>query len=309
MRHASRRRERHRVERPRRGGDRPGSPTDALPASLGPPREPRWASLPTDPSGLPPLPPSFRLTLERALGAIDLRLPPPPWAAIEAQARLLLAWSEVMNLTALRAPEEVALEHVADSLAALPLIARLARPGPKLVDVGSGGGYPGLPLAVTLPARTAILVDPVAKKAAFLGVAASAARRAFADVARPDAPLIEGLRGRAEDLAADGEQREDADLVVARAVARLPELAEICLPLVRRGGWFVAWKRLPGLDEELALALPAIRVLGGALGAVMVESVAVPGLEDHCLVAVRKDRETPPGYPRPAADRRRRLLR
>ena len=112
------------------------------------------APLPTNADGLPPIEPDFRATLESALLGLDIRLGPAVQAGIEAHVRLLMAWNVAINLTAIRDPEAIALEHVADSLTAVALIeaADLGR-RPALLDLGSGAGYPGLPLGLALPCR------------------------------------------------------------------------------------------------------------------------------------------------------------
>ena len=171
-----------------------------------------------------------------------------------------------------------------------------------LLDLGSGGGYPGLPLALALPARRTLLVESVGKKAAFLAAAAAGLLRVDAGPATGE---IEVFNGRAEALAADRRHRERWPAVVARAIAPLPELAEIALPLVARGGLLVAWKRRP-LDAELGAAAPAIELLGG--GPPRILPITLAGLEDHVLVVVEKLAATPAAYPRDPAQRRRRPL-
>jgi len=251
--------------------------------------------LPTHVSGLSPLPNEYGDVLLAGLPAIaGGDLPANARAAIDDHVRLLLAWNDSINLSGIRAPGMIAREHVLDSLTALPLLRRAGID--EFVDLGSGGGYPGLPLAAALPARRALLVESVAKKARFLEAAVAAV----------------GLEGRvavaavrAETLASDPRHREKWQAVVARAVADLTELAELGLPLLCMGGLLVAWKRRP-LDEELLRAERAVRQLGGRL--VACEAVTVPGLEDHVLAVVEKVAATPPEFPRDPAARRRRPL-
>jgi 16S rRNA (guanine527-N7)-methyltransferase len=251
--------------------------------------------LPTHVSGLSPLPDEYGDVLLAGLPAIaGGDLPADARAAIDDHVRLLLAWNDSINLSGIRAPRMIAREHVLDSLTALPLLRRAGID--EFVDLGSGGGYPGLPLAAALPARRALLVESVGKKARFLEAAMTAV----------------GLEGRvavaavrAEALASDSRHREMWQAVVARAVADLTELAELGLPLLCMGGLLVAWKRRP-LDEELLRAERAVRQLGGRL--VACEAVTVPGLEDHVLAVVEKVAPTPPEFPRDPAARRRRPL-
>jgi 16S rRNA (guanine527-N7)-methyltransferase len=210
--------------------------------------------------------------------------------AIEGHVRLLVAWNAAINLTAIRDPAAIARLHVVDSLAALPLLATRGVDG--LLDLGSGGGFPGLPLAVALDAG-ALLVDSVGKKARFLAVAAEAL----------ELPRVTATDARAEALASSPREREAWPLVTARAVAPLAELVELVFPLLRPGGLLVAWKR-GEIDAELAAAGRA----GEALGGIDLE-VTTPGpvaLPEHHLVAITKRRPTPPGWPRDPAVRRRR---
>jgi len=249
--------------------------------------------LPADPSLCPPLPDATLARLDAGCAALGLgELPPDVRGAIVGHLRLLLAWTAAVNLTAIRDPAAAVTGHVLDSLAALPALrgAGIRR----LLDLGSGGGYPGLPLALALPAERALLVDSTAKKAAFLEVAVAAADAAG---------RIDVAAARAETLAADRLHRERWPAVTARAVAALPDLVELAFPLLAAGGILVAWKRAaPG--DELERAGPAIAALGGGTLAVT-DPPAVPGLEDHVLVIVRKEGRTSAGWPRPPAQRSR----
>ncbi len=267
--------------------------------------------LPTDARELPALPAVFHDVLDRALAAIDLDLTPGMREAIDAHARLLLAWAPVVNLTAIRDPEGIALEHVVDSLAAVPpLLDRLASRRPPrrpvgLLDLGSGAGYPGLPVALAIPVARVALVDSVARKAAFLEAAVASTARAVRDCGEEPVPG-QVLSVRAELLGRMPEHRERWEIVTARAVAALPWLLELALPLVRPGGVFVAWKRDAGdgaFDAELASAAPLLEALGGDPEPV-IESVNVDGLRDHRLVFVGKRRATPDRWPRRARGKR-----
>jgi 16S rRNA (guanine527-N7)-methyltransferase len=206
--------------------------------------------------------------------------------------RLLLAWTEAINLTAIRDPATVARLHVLDSLAAATFMRDAGVD--SFLDLGSGGGYPGLPLALALPRTQAVLIDSVAKKTAFLATVATA-------TGLDDRVRV--IRARAEDLA--GRTLVGYDAVTARAVAALPDLVELALPLLRPGGRLVAWKRLGDtFDDELRRGRIAVDALGGA--GLEVRPVDVAGLESHRLVVAAKRRPTPPGYPRPPAERARR---
>jgi 16S rRNA (guanine527-N7)-methyltransferase len=246
--------------------------------------------LPTRLTEVPPLPASYDAVLDRGLAALGLELPPGARVAIEGHARLLLAWTMAINLTAIRDPAEVARLHVVDSLSALPLLRRLGVRA--FIDLGSGGGYPGLPLAAALPAERALLVDSVAKKVRFLESAATAT-----GLDRCVVPVT----ARSEFLAHDPGHREAWPAVLARAVTGLTDLVELALPLLAPGGVLVAWKREP-LAEELHAARGALRALHGRAEVV---DPAVPGLETHRLVVVHKDGRAGGRFPRDPAERRR----
>jgi 16S rRNA (guanine527-N7)-methyltransferase len=268
--------------------------------------------LPTSIDGLATLGSDFTGVLEAGLDALSLELSRAQRNALEAHARLLLAWNEHINLSGLRTPADVARGHVLDALLAVPALRELARGHTiSLLDIGSGGGYPGLPLAVALPAGRAALVDSIAKKAAFLVAAAGVVRGALGS----DTPDLAALAERAEDLADEPDQREGWDLVVARAVGTVAECAELGLPLARRGGHVVIWKRASGdparqsLNDEVAAARRIIQAAGGAAARIVeLKAGAQIGLPGSCLIVVRKVRPTPDRYPRAAGERRRGTL-
>lgn len=250
--------------------------------------------LPADPSLCPPLPDAALARLDAGCAALGIGdLAPGVRGAVIDHLRLLLAWTAAVNLTAIRDPVAAVTGHVLDSLAALPALRDAGVR--RLLDLGSGGGYPGLPLALTLPAERALLVDSTAKKAAFLETAVAAAGAAG---------RVDVATARAEELAADRRHRERWPAVTARAVAALPDLVELAFPLLGRGGILVAWKRAD-LGAELERAMPAIAALGGGTLA-LTDPPAVPGLEDHVLVIVRKEGPTAAGWPRSPAQRGRR---
>jgi len=268
------------------------------------PRDP----LPTRVESCPPLPAAYDDALDEALTALGLTLRPAVRAAIDGHVRLLLAWNAAINLTSVRDPAHVAVRHVADSLTGLGTLQ--AAGIDAFLDLGSGGGYPGIPLAAALPSAEALLIDSVGKKAKFLDVAVNAV----------------GLAGRvrvgsvrAEALAADRRHRECWPAVTARAIAPLAELVELAFPLLAPGGLLIAWKR-GEIGLELSAAQRAIEILGG--GSIEVRPARDVGesrpadlagrdgladLDGHCLVLVRRGRQpVPAAYPRDPAGRRRR---
>ncbi len=211
------------------------------------PREP----LPTRVEDTPGLPPAYDAALEAGLAALSLTLTPAARAAIDGHARLLLAWTSAINLTAIRDPAAVAVAHVVDSLTAAASMRE--RGISRFVDLGSGGGYPGIPLAAVIPAERALLIEPIAKKAGFLSAVVAATGLE---------EVVEAAAVRAEALAADPRHRGRWPAVTARAVAGLAELVELAFPLLAPGGCLVAWKR-GDLTLELAAADRAIAALGG----------------------------------------------
>jgi 16S rRNA (guanine527-N7)-methyltransferase len=252
-----------------------------------PAREP----LPTRVDGLPELPPEYGHALDAGLDELGLDLAPAARAAIDGHARLLLAWTVAVNLTGIRDPAEVARAHVLDSLTAVAPMRALGIEA--FLDLGSGGGYPGLPIATTLPSTRALLVEPIAKKVRFLETVVAAT--GLADVAVANA--------RAEALAADPAHRGRWPAVTARAVASLADLVELSFPLLAAGGVLIAWKR-GDLVDEVAAAQRAIEALGG--GAIASTEPHVRGLEGHRLVLVTRRGRVPPTYPRDPAARKRR---
>jgi len=251
------------------------------------PREP----LPTRFEGTQPLPQAYHDALDEGLAALGLPLTADARGAIDGHARLLLAWTEAINLTAIRDPAAVARSHVIDSLAAVSLLRD--RGVDRFVDLGSGGGYPGIPIAAALPATRALLLEPIHKKASFLAVVAAATGLA---------PAIEAAPVRIEALAADARHRGRWPAVVARAIADLGELVELAFPILQPGGILVAWKR-GELGLEWTAAERAMAALGG--GSLERLPVEAPGLEGHCLVVATVRGLAPAAYPRDPGVRKR----
>ncbi len=194
----------------------------------------------------------------------------------------LLAENQKMNLTAIESPADVARLHFLDSVAAAQ---GLALAGARVLDVGSGAGFPGVPLQICWPDMDLTLLDSQQKRVDFLTRLAGVLDLDFAAV-----------HGRAEELAMDRAWREGFDLVFSRAVARLDVLTELCLPLVQVGGAFIALKGRDS-DEEVAAAAAAIEKLGGA--AAQVRDYVLPGTDTpRRVVRIEKRQPTPSGYPR-----------
>ena len=217
-------------------------------------------------------------------GLSQLNLPTEHVAALLQYADTLLETNKVMNLTAITDPADVAALHFLDS-AALLTLADFA--GKRVVDVGTGAGFPGMPLRILEPSIRLTLLDSLGKRITFLQGVCD--QLGLGDV--------ECVHARAEEFAA--QHRELYDIATSRAVASLPLLAELSLPLVRVGGYFLPMKAVDS-DEELAAAAHAIRVLGGRLAGV--KDYRIPGTEvTHRLVIIEKIAPSPAKYPRPFA--------
>mgnify|MGYP002624371133 CR=1 FL=1 len=199
---------------------------------------------------------------------------------------LLLEWNEKMNLTAITEPGEIAVKHMVDSLSAWD--GELIKPGTRLLDVGTGAGFPGLPLVIFVPGLRLTLMDSLAKRVGFL-------EAVVRELGLEDVTCV---HARAEDAARRQEYREQYDLAVSRAVARLPVLAEFALPFVRTGGFFLALKGA-AWQEEMAEAGRAVSLLGG--GQMQARQVHLPGLADRrAIITIPKVKPTPKSYPRKA---------
>ena len=199
----------------------------------------------------------------------------------------LLTINQTMNLTAIRDEAGVMLYHFADSLTLLPYLPAAG----TVLDVGCGGGFPSLPLAVCRPDLTFTGLDSTEKKVRY--VAETATVLGLSN--------YQTLTGRAEELAR-GALRERFDVVTARAVADLPVLTELCLPFLAVGGTFLAMKGARG-GAELAAAEGAVEKLGGAVAAAHACSLRAPdgGEEARLVIEIKKERPTPAAYPRPFA--------
>ena len=195
----------------------------------------------------------------------------------------LLSKNQVMNLTAITDPCEVARLHFLDSACLLP---SKALHGRKVIDVGTGGGFPGLVLKILDPSIQLTLLDSLGKRIDWL-------QEVCEELGLHD---VVCLKGRAEETARQKTHREQYDVAVSRALASMPMLAELCIPYVKPGGLFLAMKSNK-TDEEIEAAEPIIQALGGDKPFVM--DYQVPGTDIwHRIVTVAKPRPTPKAYPR-----------
>jgi 16S rRNA (guanine527-N7)-methyltransferase len=206
--------------------------------------------------------------------------------ALGAYEKELMAWNEKFNLTAIRDVEGIRVKHFLDSFSCV--LAWKANPPTRLIDVGTGAGFPGIPLKILYPSMRLTLVESVGKKAAFC--------QHIVELLRLDG--VDIVNARAETLGQDARHREQYDWAVARAVANMSVLGEYLLPLVRVGGTMLAQKGESG-PAEAQSAEKAMKLLGGKLQQVI--PLNLPGVvEDRYLVLVDKVHATPPKYPRKA---------
>lgn len=215
---------------------------------------------------------------------LGLELSGEALAAFDRYAALLRSWNERMNLVSKASLAKVEARHILDSLTSA--LAFDGAPLGKVIDVGTGAGFPGLPLKIVFPAIDLTLVEATQKKTRFLEAAVEALGLDGAEV----------VAERAERLGQDPAYREAFDVVLARALAPLPVLAELTLPFCRRGGVVVAYKSL-GVEGEVAEARRAIEMLGGAPSR-MVEVPATVTGDARVLVTIEKGSPTPRKYPR-----------
>jgi 16S rRNA (guanine527-N7)-methyltransferase len=205
-------------------------------------------------------------------------------AALITFERELLEWNKKFNLTAIRAAEGIRTKHFLDSFSCV--LSWKENPPKRLIDVGTGAGFPGIPLKILYPSMQMTLVESVGKKANFCRHAIETLNLDEVDV----------ITARAEEVGQMAAQRESYDWAVARAVADLPTLAEYLLPLVQLGGSILAQKGQSG-PAEAHKAENALRLLGGRMRQLI--PVTLPGVADErFLIVVDKVAATPPQYPR-----------
>ncbi len=233
----------------------------------------------------------FEQILKEGIAELGLDPERPGVPKLLSYLDLLLERNRSLNLTAVKDPEEAVRLHLLDALALFRILDPV---GKQVLDVGTGGGIPGAVIALYEPAARVTLLDATAKKLVFIREACAALD------AHPDFVNV-----RAEDYART-DARERYDIVTARAVAALPVLCELCLPLVKPGGCFVAYKG-PAAAEELSAAGHAIRTVGG--GKAACHTYAIPGTDAaRALVVVEKAAPTPMVYPRAYAQIKKKPL-
>ena len=221
--------------------------------------------------------------LKDGAGQLGVRLEDLKVASLLEYKRILLEWNEKMNLTAIEEEREFIIKHFIDSLSILPYLGDVR----SLIDVGTGAGFPGIPLKIAQPSLEILLLDSLEKRVGFLKTVISELK-------------LDGIRAlhlRAEDAGKEPSHREKYDAAVARAVAALPVLLEYCLPMVKRGGIFIAMKG--SSREEIEASNKALELLGGKIEEVKEFNLPCSEIKRSIIIVI-KFRQTPTKYPRKA---------
>ena len=223
---------------------------------------------------------------EQELNELGVRLNDIQKEQFDRYYELLVEWNRVMNLTGITDYDEVNLKHFTDSLTIVRI--NNMENVPTLIDIGTGAGFPGLPIKIAFPHIKVILLDSLNKRIKFLDKV----------IEELNLDNVFTLHGRAEDYAKKVEYREQFDTCVSRAVANLSTLSEYCLPFVKEGGNFISYKSAES-DEEISHSEKAINLLGGKIN--RVEKFVLPGSDmRRALVKIYKVKSTPKKYPRKA---------
>lgn len=233
-----------------------------------------------------------RETLIKECGEIGIELSEKQLSDFEKFAEMVVETNKHLNLTAITDPEGIAVKHFTDSLTLLTAID--IPEGAKVLDVGTGGGFPAVPIMIARRDIDMTMVDSTAKRLKFVDSAV-------------EALFLKGVtvHSRAEELGKNKAYREKFDFVTARAVANLRDLSEYCLPFVKQGGFFIAMKG-PLASEEIKDAQNAIKILGGEIKEI--KNITLSDAGERNMVMIKKISQTPPKYPRPSAQIAKRPL-
>lgn len=230
----------------------------------------------------------FQKQMEQELALLSMQLDENQLRQFYDYYEMLVEKNKVMNLTAIVELHEVVTKHFVDSLSLIKAVADLGEKAYEIIDVGTGAGFPGIPLKIAFPQLKVTLMDSLNKRVNFLNEV----------IEKLELERIEAVHGRAEDMGRDSKYRERYDLCLSRAVANLSSLSEYCLPFVKVGGYFIPYKS-GKIEEELDSAKHAIYLLGGKLRET--ETFLLPGTDaERSLVKIEKVTPTAKKYPRKA---------
>lgn len=224
--------------------------------------------------------------LARALNLLGVNFQEDALDTFQRYMDLVLCWNKNVNLTSITDKNEFITKHFIDSIAicSFPQMNKVKR----VIDVGTGAGFPGIPLAIVYPDKEFLLIDSLNKRIKIIDEISSVIGLTNVTI----------MHGRAEDLAHIKEYREQFDLCVSRAVAKLAVLSELCLPFVKVGGWFAAYKS-EGIEREIEESHNSYKLLGGQLD--KNDSISMEGFGlDHRILMIKKINNTPTKYPRKA---------
>ena len=230
----------------------------------------------------------FEKLMDEGCAGLDLTLSEQQKEQFFQYYEMLIEWNKVMNLTAITELTEVVTKHFVDSLLVVKVLPDIHEVPRRLVDVGTGAGFPGIPLKIAFPNLEITLLDSLNKRVGFLNEV----------IKTLGLTGITAVHGRAEDFGRDPKHREQYDLCVSRAVANMSTLSEYCLPLVKKDGLFLPYKS-GKVEEEAKQAEAAVKKLGGEMNPVITH--VLPGTDvDRTFIPVKKVAVTAKKYPRKA---------
>lgn len=223
-------------------------------------------------------------TLRRGIEKLNIELNVDQMNSFILYKELLKEWNEKINITSITDDIEIDIKHFLDSLT--PAVTNMFDGNKKIIDVGTGGGFPGLPLKIYNKELDVTLLDSLNKRIIFLNEV----------IKSLELKRINAIHGRAEELGRKGEYREQYDICISRAVASLDTLSEYCMPFVKKGGYFISMKG-PDVDEEIIQSEKGIKILGGKVVDKKIFTLPESDI-NHSLIIIEKIKETPTKYPR-----------
>lgn len=224
----------------------------------------------------------FNNIFENGLKELNMSLSKEQLGQFYKYMNILLEWNKVINLTTITKPEEIILKHFIDSLTILKHIEKKD----KIIDVGTGAGFPGIPIKIAFPETTILLLDSLNKRIKFLNEV----------ISKLNLSNIETIHGRAEDYGRDKKYREMYDISLARAVAPLNILVEYLMPFIKKGGKCICMKSY-NIDEEINLSREAINILGGKF--ISSDELILPNSDiKRKIIKIKKIKNTNIIYPR-----------